>query len=197
VSKKQKKQFIVVFILLVIFGVGYFAVDKFYDDEKAKEEESLAAVENNKEVVFELGGDIVEVSYKSQSIDVTLVKIDDAWRNIKEGSNAIDSSKLESSILGVFTKITCNNKIENPEDTSQYGFDEPLSQGTIVLDNGKTHSFVIGMQNEFDTSQYYLMINDDANVYVVDSALNDVFTTDIAELEVQTTEAQTSTEIAE
>ena len=54
---------------------------------------------------------------------------------------------------------------------------------TVTDNDGKVNKIYIGSTNPYDSTKYYMMVNDDTNVYVVDSTVNDAFSKDVEELE--------------
>ena len=104
-------------------------------------------------------------------------------------------------MLSTLVEIDASTKIDSPEDISLYGFTKD-SDGNItgetnsitVTDNdGKVNKIYIGSTNPYDSTKYYMMVNDDTNVYVVDSTVNDAFSKDVEELEEETTTVEETT----
>lgn len=54
---------------------------------------------------------------------------------------------------------------------------------TIVDANNKTHILYIGDANPYDSTKYYMMVEGDENVYVVDSSVVDAFSKSLEDLE--------------
>ena len=146
--------------------------------------------------------DLTKVSYNYEDATINLVKKDDKWKDESDTSKSLDSNNINSEMLSTLVEIDASTKIDSPEDISQYGFTKD-SDGNItgetnsitVTDNdGKVNKIYIGSTNPYDSTKYYMMVNDDTNVYVVDSTVNDAFSKDVEELEEETTTVEETTE---
>ena len=187
--RKQKIQFIVLAVILIVCIGGYFGITSYYKNKESNEKEAstikVLEIENYK--------DLTKVSYNYEDATINLVKKDNKWK---------DESNINSEMLSTLVEIDASTKIDSPEDISQYGFAKD-SDGNItgktnsitVTDNdGKVNKIYIGSTNPYDSTKYYMMVNDDTNVYVVDSTVNDAFSKDVEELEEETTTVEETTE---
>lgn len=190
-SKKQIRQFLYTVIALVVCVAGYFIVDTYSQNKKKEaEEESSKIAEENKSVVYEMESvdDVTGFSYVVDGETITLLKdTDGEWKSDNDSSLKIDQSVVESSMLTNLLYVASEEKIEAPDDISQYGFDNPQNQIVIMKLDGSSSVFTIGAQNVFDTSKYYLMLEGDDNVYVVDSVIPNAFSKTLADLEEEET----------
>ena len=179
--RKQKIQFIVLAVILIVCIGGYFGITSYYKNKESNEKEAstikVLEIENYK--------DLTKVSY-----------------NYEDATISLDSNNINSQMLSTLVEIDASTKIDSPEDISQYGFTKD-SDGNItgetnsitVTDNdGKVNKIYIGSTNPYDSTKYYMMVNDDTNVYVVDSTVNDAFSKDVEELEEETTTVEETTE---
>lgn len=185
--RKQKIQFIVLAVILIVCIGGYFGITSFYKNKESNEKEAstikVLEIENYK--------DLTKVSYNYEDATINLVKKDDKWKDESDTSKNLDSNNINSEMLSTLVEIDASTKIDSPKDISQYGFTKD-SDGNItgetnsitVTDNdGKVNKIYIGSTNPYDSTKYYMMVNDDTNVYVVDSTVNDAFSKDVEELE--------------
>ena len=173
--RKQKIQFIVLAVILIVCIGGYFGITSFYKNKESNEKDK----------------DLTKVSYNYEDATINLVKKDNKWKDESDTSKNLDSNNINSEMLSTLVEIDASTKIDSPEDISQYGFTKD-SDGNItgetnsitVTDNdGKVNKIYIGSTNPYDSTKYYMMVNDDTNVYVVDSIVNDAFSKDVEELE--------------
>lgn len=168
--KKQKTQFIILCVVLAVFCGAFFglkAFNKHQEEKEAQKEEdekiSLTGMDAEK---------ITEFSYRDDGEEITFVKEDDTWYYQADKSVSIKQTSITSMLSNVET-ITASRKIEAPEDTGEYGFDEP--QNMIRLKGSDQElTITIGMYNSM-TSQYYLMLSGDDSVYLVDSTIYSAF----------------------
>lgn len=200
-SKKQMKQYITAIVALIICIAGYFLVNHYCQVKKQEaEQESLKATEENTTVIYEME-DVSVITGFSYILDGTTLNFtkDDSgtWKNRENPDLKLDGDTIESTLLTKLMEISSDNVIEQPEDVSQYGFDSPTNVITVMESDGSSHTFTIGSQNEFDTSKYYLMMEGDDNVYVVDSTLSSAFSAELEEFEEEETTVEATTTMVE
>ena len=168
--KKQKKQFILLCVVLVAFCGIFFGLKAFNQHQEEKE----AQEEEAQKIVLEgmAAEDVTEFSYRYGGEEIGFVKEDGTWYFTGDKTVNITQTSIETMLSKVET-VTASQKIEAPEDVSEYGFDEP--QNVIWLKSAdKELTITIGMYNSM-TSQYYLMVDGDDNVYLVDSTIYSAF----------------------
>lgn len=198
-SKKEKKQFVFTILALVVCVVGYLLIDAYCEDRKEKEEdESKRIEEESRTVVFEMDNtdDITGFSYVVDGETITLLKdTDGVWICDNDTSMNVDQSTVNNTMVSNFVYVSSNQVIESPEDTAQYGFDDPQNKIVIMKSDGTSCVFTIGAQNEFDTSKYYMMLEGDDNVYVIGSSIPNAFAYSLEDLrEEETTTEETEEE---
>lgn len=187
--QKQKKQFVILCVVLVAFVAVFFglkALTKHQEEKEAEKEEAekITVAALNTE-------DISEFSYQYEGTTIIFVKEEDVWYYKEDKSIPITQTMIET-MLSNMEKIVAEQKIADPEDISQYGLEEPSN--VIELQVGEsTFTVTIGMQNEF-TSQYYMMVSDDDNVYLTDSSIYNGFKKSVEDLTEETEEEDTSEE---
>ena len=86
-------------------------------------------------------------------------------------------------------KVTAEDKIEDYDDISDYGFDAP-TQAIHVTTNEKEYVFTFGMNNSL-LGQDYLMSEGDDTVYLVSTTMKNAFSKTVSDL---TKEEDTETE---
>ena len=74
------------------------------------------------------------------------------------------------------SEVTANTVIEDAEDTSQYGIDQPTQMFAVVFSDGSSLTYLFGSENDV-VGGTYLQVTDDAddtnnqNIYLVDSSV--------------------------
>ncbi len=199
--KKQKIQFIVMVAVLVVCICGYFGINAYYKNVEEKEEKenviTVLEIENYK--------DIVKLSYNCYGEEINLSKTDDVWKNDDDATQKMDADSIKTDLLESLAIVKATQKIEEPDDITQYGFSiddsENVSGETnniVATDSdGKINKIYVGGTNPYDSSKYYIMVNDDKNVYVTDSTINDAFSTSVDDLEEETTTVAETTTVSE
>lgn len=198
-SKKQMKQFVFTIIALAVCVIGYLTADYYSKEQKQREEEESAKkAEENTVVVYQMESvnNITGFAYVADGKTIMLVKDESGnWLDSEDSSVNLAEDTIESVMLTNLMYVSSDEVIEAPEDVNQYGFDNPTNQIVISMSDGTTSTFIVGAQNEFDTSKYYMMLEGDDNVYVIDSVIPNAFSKTVDELvEEETTVEETTVE---
>ena len=133
--RKQKIQFIVLAVILIVCIGGYFGITSFYKNKESNEKEAstikVLEIENYK--------DLTKVSYNYEDATINLVKKDNKWKDESDTSKNLDSNNINSEMLSTLVEIDASTKIDSPENISQYGFTKD-SDGNIT---GETNSITV------------------------------------------------------
>ncbi len=196
---KQKKQFVVVVILMAVCIIGYFGVGKVYKNQEEKESENKEATAIT---AFELKDyeKITAFNYITNGTSITLTKDSDGkWHDSSDASVNISKDSVETDMLAKLVSVTADEKIAKKDDISQYGFtiddngNVIAETNTIALtdEDNTTYTLYIGKENPYDTSKYYMMVEGDDNIYLVDSDIQTAFSKNVSDITETTTEAAT------
>lgn len=189
----QKKQFIGICVLVVLCVAAYFGL-KAYNEKAAEKEEQEADTEQIEAVSIDADS-VKSFSYLLDGATVTFEKEDDTWYYKEDHSINIDQDAI-STMLSAVAEVTATQKLEDVEDTSEYGFDSPTNVLTFEMEDG-TRTITIGMQNEI-TSEYYIMDSNSDAVYIIETDLSSSFSKSVedvtAEEEEETTDETTDDE---
>lgn len=197
----MNKQFIKlgsVIVVLMICVIGYFFLTNYYDSKEKKEQKA------NQTVVFSLDNykDTKSVSYTNNSDTIRLVRKGNEWQIKGKSKIDVDESVVEADMLSTLVEVTSDEKIDDLSDLADYGFtkkDGKITSSTntiIIVDSeDKEHTIYLGNANPYDATKYYMMVEGDDSVYVVDSSVVDAFskTVDDLEKEEETTVNDTTT----
>lgn len=186
--QRQKKQFIVMVILLVIGILAYLCV-RFYNEKQ--EEKKAAEEEQNKIVVTDFKSeDMTGFSYQYEGETLEFVKEDGTWYYKGDHGISLDQD-LISSLLDSVAELNAETKVSDYETLADYGLDKP--QNTIVLTaQAGTATLLLGNKNEM-LSQYYVKKEAEPDVYLISISLDTVFgksVSDLAKVEENTEEVQ-------
>lgn len=186
--QRQKKQFIVMVILLVIGILAYLCV-RFYNEKQ--EEKKAAEEEQNKIVVTDFKSeDMTGFSYQYEGETLEFVKEDGTWYYKGDHGISLDQD-LISSMLDSVAELNAETKVSDYETLADYGLDKP--QNTIVLTaQAGTATLLLGNKNEM-LSQYYVKKEAEPDVYLISISLDTVFgksVSDLAKVEENTEEVQ-------
>ncbi len=179
---KQKKSFLVTFIVMLVVLSAYFTVElKSMNEEAGKKDSTKKYIE-----VFEMDDtdSVIELSYTVDD-DKIVLKKDEKGEWSGEEIEKPDTKIIKQEFLTQLSYVVADEAIDDDSDESQFGFDKPLHEIEIVLESGEKHKFVIGAKNVFDNSVYYMKKDNDATVYVIDSVLHETFSKTRDQLEKQ------------
>lgn len=194
--KKQLVQFGVIIIVLIACIGGYFAATHYSDTKEAEEsqEDTIEAFKIDETK-------IVGLAYTYDNQEIQLSKNEDKWLNANDHEKNLDSSSIEDEMLVPLSQINASQKIENPENLSEYGFETddkgvitPKTNTITATDSeNNTYTIYIGTANPYESSKYYMMVQGDNNVYVIDSTVVDAFSKSVDDLEEETTTIEETT----
>lgn len=153
---KRSKKMIVLVAVLVVACIAAFALTQY--EEKQEE------IKNSDAIILELPTDTVEaVSWKYTEDGLGFHKGEDGWLYDGDEAFPVSEDKI-NDILSNFEAFGASFIIENVEDYSQYGLDDP--ECTISLSTAEqSYDIKLGAFSKMD-EQRYVDIGD-GNVYLV------------------------------
>lgn len=185
---KQKKQLLLLILVLLLAIVAFVVVSKMPSEEEVEETVSYTITDLEAETVNKL-------TFTNATGTYTLTKTDDVWSYEGDKILDIDEDAVQDMVNKV-ASLTSENCIEQVEDLSQYGLDEP--EITILVSDGTTsYTLFIGDYNDMTNTQYLCLESDQETVYTTTSYNISSFENGIDELIVVEEETETSTTQAE
>lgn len=164
--KRGKKLLLLLGILVILTGATFAARLITPDDDSSTTTE--AAI---KFTVLTIESDMVEsLSWTYENETLSFTCSGDTWCYSDDASFPLNESYI-SSMLSSISSIEASKMIEDIEDYSQYGLDEPECRITIGYGNG--YELLIGDTSALDNLRY-LSIGD-GNVYLVDNSILSAF----------------------
>ncbi|MGM9681435.1 MAG: DUF4340 domain-containing protein [Eubacteriales bacterium] len=110
-----------------------------------------------------------EVSYlriKTEGKSYSFHKKQSVWTYVQDSSLPVRESAV-GAVLSTYETLTAIRVLENPDDLSEYGLDDPERSMILVCD-GEQIEFRFGAYSSYGGG-YYLEIAGDPHVYLVDS----------------------------
>jgi len=193
--KKQKKQLIVMLLVLALLAVGYGLLQR-YNTSKEKEN----ATDTTEQLFDQFGNEtdssqVTELSYYVDGELCSFIKEGDVWKAKEDKELTIKQSPVNtmvSSVVGTYIV----SRLEDVTDLSQYGLKEPVNTITLKV-AGTEHVIKVGDSNEM-TSCLYLQMDDSSIVYVVSSGIPNSFNQGLNDLvEEEETEVVEESEVVE
>lgn len=168
---KRSKRLIALGSVLAVACAATFALTKY---EKKQEE-----IQNSDAVILEISADSVEaVSWEFSDEGLSFHKGEDGWLYDEDEAFPVSEEKI-ADILSHFEAFGVSFVIENVEDYSQYGLDDP--EGTITLTTAdQSYELKLGDFSKMD-EQRYVDIGD-GNVYLVSEDPADFMQTELSSM---------------
>ncbi|MCR5784267.1 MAG: DUF4340 domain-containing protein [Eubacterium sp.] len=169
---KQMKIMLVILVLVIICVAGVMFYNKTQSDKEAASEAEKTLCEID-------SADITAFSYMLDGSEYSFALEDEAWVYEGDSSLSISTDAVEE-MLSAVSAVAYTEVVEDAEDLSSYGLDEPTNVITITTAD-ETYVFTIGDKNAI-TYDYYMLYNDDDTIYTVSSDLTDAFSASLDDL---------------
>lgn len=164
--KRTKKLLLLLGILVLLTGATFAARLITPDENSSTDTEA-----DIKFTVLTIESDMVEsLSWTYENETLCFTYSEDTWSYDADSSFPLNKSYIDS-MLSSISSIEASKMIEDIEDYSQYGLDEPECRITIGYGNG--YELLIGDTSALDNLRY-LSIGD-GNVYLVDNSILSAF----------------------
>lgn len=177
--KKQKIQLVIILILLIAIAAAYAGV-KYYNNNHTEEEETVSYT-----VTQDDASSVKALSLSNDNGELSFTKEGDTWYENSDKTVSIDANALED-IIDAAATVTSEDVIENVEDMSQYGLDNPEITVTYTTGSGSI-TLEIGDYNS-SVSKYYVCVKGENMVYTMDSSVRASFTKSLDDLKTVETE---------
>jgi len=165
--KKQKRQFLIIICILVLCVGGYFAA------KNIPEEEEIAVGTESHTVTSITESEVTGISYLYDGDIVELVKEDEVWKSKDDKSLSLEQTAV-TTMLSYVCSITTDTVIENPQNTDEFGLNNPENTICITLADKSSVQLMIGDYLDI-TGEYYAQIAGDENVYTISSYIPSYF----------------------
>lgn len=158
-------------LIFVVLCAATLAVTKY---EEKKEE-----IQASDTVIFEVSQDDVEAfAFETTGTSLAFHKEADQWYYDEDSDFPVDNEKIEE-ILAHFEAFGVHFIIENVEDYSQYGLNQPETTITLTTADD-SYEIHLGLYSTMD-SQRYIDIGD-GNVYLVSEDPNEYLPSDLSSM---------------
>lgn len=185
--RKQKKQLMIILFVLILAIAALVFVWKLPSEEETEETQSYTVTDLDKD-------NISRFSYTNESGMYSFTRQGEEWVNEDDKTLDMDEDTIDS-MIGKIASLTSQNRIEQVEDSAQYGLEEP-AVSILISDGTSGYTVLIGDYNEL-TGTYYLCLESDKGiVYTTDSyTVSDFMEKNLDDLTVQQEEeTETGTE---
>lgn len=150
-------------VLAVLSGT-YIGVTSYVDSQEEKEAE---AADTSVSVVEMDSEKITSVSFTdTEGAEEVFEKDGDNWVKKDEPDFPVSQDTLDGAV-NALTALSADQKLEDPEDLSEYDLDKPQNQITLTEEDGNRIILQVGMKNEASGQYYLKKSEDDKDIYLV------------------------------
>lgn len=172
--KRGKKLLILLAVLAAAAGAALSAVRLFQDGEAVETAEEPAAV-----IVSLSSDELASIGWTFEDETLSFVRAEDGWEYSEDPAFPLSETGLGTVLSGI-AQLTASKVIEDPEDTAQYGLDEPVCEVMAEPAEGETIWLRIGNETEMGGERY--VSSGDGNIYLTDASVLDVFSVGLYDL---------------
>ncbi len=172
--KKRGITLIVGVLVICVLAGGYFGLRSYNERQEEADAEAAAG-----ETIVQIDPDsIEEVSFYIGEEEVSFVLGEEDWLKADDEEFPVKSTALQSA-MNQLSPLSAVRTLTEPEDLSEYGFDDPQQVFSFTDQDGSTTILTIGDTNSL-TGDDYLMVNEDESVvYTISSGLRGSFYDDL------------------
>lgn len=157
--KKQTRTLVVLAALVVVCLGGYFALKGWNQAQEEAEHTYLAQIADVNHITFDKDG--LELAFTWDGTDT--------WTYDGDGAFPVDGDDLDA-IVQLFESLEAQKVIDEPEELSSYGLDEPQRTVTAESESG---SVTILLGDTVDSYTYAMVEGEEGRVYTIPSDLFD------------------------
>lgn len=138
-------------------------------------EKHMDKISTVSEDIVDLDADaLTQISWTADGKTLTFVKGDDGWTQSGDEYFPVDQEKI-SDLLQHFSPLTASFVIQDVEDFSQYGLDDPTATAVFTTADGDT-TLQFGTYSTMDSKRYVTL--GDGTVYLIDDDVTEDLSTD-------------------
>lgn len=168
--KRLKRLGILLGILVIVCIAAFCAIR--YEEHQEK-------IRNSEETILEVDPDTVtQLSWEYDGNSFTLNKEDDVWTYADDENFPVDQDYMQT-MLELFQEFGVSFVIEDVDDYSQYGLDNPTCTITLQTED-TTYTVQLGNYSNMDEKRYVSI--KDGNAYLVNEDPLDTFDVELKDL---------------
>lgn len=162
--------------MAVIAGLtGAYVALKSHNE---KIEEAALEEASGEEILSVDSDSISKISFYINGEEETFCLEEGQWKLERDKTFPVDNSKILASVTQL-APLQAVRILENVEDVSEYGLDEPQNVITLVDASGQETKVTIGDTNSGTGNDYLMLGEDETVVYTVEDTLRTTFSDDL------------------
>lgn len=169
-KKKKTVKIFVLLIIIVLLLILYFALKNYNRVQEDKEETKAQS-----DIIFSFDeDDIKNLSFLISGERVSFTKSEEKWTYDNDESFPVNADQM-TVLTDSLAEVTANRTLENVENLSDYGLDEPEDIIQITDANDEVTTITVGDTNDSTGDCYVYLNEDNQTVYTVNGDLATVF----------------------
>ncbi len=155
---KRVRRIVILVVIFVVLCVATLAMSLYQEKQEQ--------IQNSNEVILAISTDsVASLSWgvDDETLSFTYDSESDSWIYDDDDGFPTSTSEIEN-LLSVFSEYEADFIIEDVDDYSQYGLDDPVMTINITLDDETAYEITLGNFSSLD-SERYISIGD-GNVYL-------------------------------
>lgn len=161
-------------VALIGLSGAYLALKGYNADQ----EEQEAKDAEGEEILSIDSSALTGLEFTINGEQVSFVQEDGTWKKSDDETFPVDESYILSPISEL-APLNAVRKLENAEDISEYGMDEPQNTIRLTDEDGNETEIIIGATNSGTGDDYVMMNGDESVIYTVSSDLRSAFSDDL------------------
>lgn len=170
-KKRQTVTLLVLCLVLIAAGAGYFLLVRHQEAEKRAEKKAQQARE-----LFQLSSeDIRTVEYQSKKASLSFEKDGKNWKLAKDKSFPLDQDKI-TDMVDEMTGVSADKTVTTDcDDLTRYDLDKPQLTVAVTDKSGKKTKIYVGMESLSGGGRYAYCDGDEKKIYLIGTSLYSSF----------------------
>jgi hypothetical protein len=171
INKKLARNIIIGIVFLAILGGSYLWALNWQPEDKKTNQPTSDTIS----LFSEDTENISKIIIKNNDGVLTISRADDKnWTIAEKPDYTFSQTKLQNAVLNI-SNIMANRKIsDNAENLSDFGFGSDSCSLTVLSDDGKSTSFILGDRLAVN-SEYYIKNSAENSVYTISDSIASLF----------------------
>lgn len=177
-KKRQTVTLLVLCLILVAAGVGYYALTR-YQAARQKAEKA----EESAEELFQLSSDdITKVKYQGEKSSLTFEKDGKTWKLVSDKNYPLNQDRITDMVDETTGVAATKTVTTSCDDLTQYDLDKPDLTVTVTDTSGKDTTIYVGMESVSGGGRYAYCGGDEKKIYLISTSLYSSFDYSLGDL---------------
>ena len=170
-SKKLKRLIALLGILIIVCCATVYVI---------KYEEKKEQIKNSEDIILEISSETVtDLSWSNETTSVSFHKNENGWHYSEDEQFPVNEKKI-GDLLELFEAFAVSFEIENVEDMSMYGLEDPVAIIQITTEDSISYELRLGDFSTMDFKRYVSI--GDGKVYLVSDDPLDMYNIGLSDM---------------